>query len=125
MTTRETPARQAGRGRAVPHRRTPKASRLAILSKTGITDVYASSIVGDVGTSPITGAIKTFPRRGIKDSPPLRRVAPQKSALDVELERRIIPRAPDVDGEYRAGAIACEQRVDGFEEKPFHAGHRL
>ncbi len=71
------------------------------------------------------GAIKTFPRRGIKDSPPLRRVAPQKSALDVELERRIIPRAPDVDGEYGAGAIACEQRVDGFEEKPFHAGHRV
>lgn len=28
----------------------------AILSKTGITDVYASSITGDVGTSPITGA---------------------------------------------------------------------
>jgi hypothetical protein len=28
----------------------------AILTKTGITDVYESSIVGDVGTSPITGA---------------------------------------------------------------------
>lgn len=28
----------------------------AILSKTGITDVYASAITGDVGTSPITGA---------------------------------------------------------------------
>ena len=28
----------------------------AILTKTGITDVYKSSIVGDVGTSPITGA---------------------------------------------------------------------
>src|ERR1039457_1634281 len=27
-----------------------------ILSKTGITDVYASAIVGNVGTSPITGA---------------------------------------------------------------------
>ena len=26
-----------------------------ILSKTGITDVYASPIVGNVGTSPITG----------------------------------------------------------------------
>ncbi|MCU1385155.1 MAG: hypothetical protein JWL71_3852 [Acidobacteria bacterium] len=32
------------------------AGRFAILSKTGITDVYASAIVGDVGTSPITGA---------------------------------------------------------------------
>ena len=28
----------------------------AILTKTGITDVYASSVKGDVGTSPITGA---------------------------------------------------------------------
>lgn len=28
----------------------------AILSQTGITDVYRSAIVGDVGTSPITGA---------------------------------------------------------------------
>lgn len=28
----------------------------AILSQTGITDVYASAITGDVGTSPITGA---------------------------------------------------------------------
>ena len=32
------------------------AGGFAILSKTGITDVYASAIVGDVGTSPITGA---------------------------------------------------------------------
>lgn len=32
------------------------ASTFAILSSSGITDVYASSIVGDVGTSPITGA---------------------------------------------------------------------
>jgi hypothetical protein len=32
------------------------AGTFAILSKTGITDVYASKIVGDVGTSPITGA---------------------------------------------------------------------
>jgi hypothetical protein len=30
--------------------------KFAILSQTGITDVYASAIVGDVGTSPITGA---------------------------------------------------------------------
>jgi hypothetical protein len=28
----------------------------AVLSKTGITDIYRSAIVGDVGTSPITGA---------------------------------------------------------------------
>src|SRR5580693_3237488 len=32
------------------------AGGFVILSKTGITDVYASAIVGDVGTSPITGA---------------------------------------------------------------------
>ena len=32
------------------------AATFAILSKTGITDVYASAITGDVGTSPITGA---------------------------------------------------------------------
>ncbi len=33
-----------------------KAGNFAILSKTGITDVYASAITGNVGTSPITGA---------------------------------------------------------------------
>lgn len=32
------------------------AGSFAILSKTGITDVYASVVTGDVGTSPITGA---------------------------------------------------------------------
>jgi Ice-binding-like/Bacterial Ig-like domain len=32
------------------------AGKFAILSKTGITDVYASAITGDVGTSPITGS---------------------------------------------------------------------
>jgi hypothetical protein len=32
------------------------AGNFAILSKSGITDVYASAITGDVGTSPITGA---------------------------------------------------------------------
>ena len=32
------------------------AGNFAILSKSGITDVFASAIVGDVGTSPITGA---------------------------------------------------------------------
>ncbi|MEO5658630.1 MAG: ice-binding family protein [Polaromonas sp.] len=32
------------------------AGNFALLSKTGITDVYASAIVGNVGTSPITGA---------------------------------------------------------------------
>ncbi len=32
------------------------AGAFAILSKSGITDVYASAITGDVGTSPITGA---------------------------------------------------------------------
>ena len=33
-----------------------KAGAFAILSKTGITDVYASAVTGNVGTSPITGA---------------------------------------------------------------------
>ncbi|MFT5047327.1 MAG: hypothetical protein ACI8UP_004321 [Porticoccaceae bacterium] len=33
-----------------------EASDFAILSQSGITNVYASSIVGNVGTSPITGA---------------------------------------------------------------------
>ena len=32
------------------------AGNFAILSKSGITDVYASAVKGDVGTSPITGA---------------------------------------------------------------------
>src|ERR1035437_129368 len=32
------------------------AGTFVILSKTGITDVYASAVTGDVGTSPITGA---------------------------------------------------------------------
>ena len=32
------------------------AGTFTILSKSGITDVYASAITGDVGTSPITGA---------------------------------------------------------------------
>ena len=32
------------------------AGTFTILSKTGITNVYPSAIVGDVGTSPITGA---------------------------------------------------------------------
>ena len=32
------------------------AGDFAILSKTGVTDVYASKITGDVGASPITGA---------------------------------------------------------------------
>jgi len=33
-----------------------KAGIFAILTKTGITDVFASSITGDIGASPITGA---------------------------------------------------------------------
>lgn len=33
-----------------------KAGTFAVLSKTGITDVYASAVTGNVGTSPITGA---------------------------------------------------------------------
>ena len=32
------------------------AGTFAILTKTGITDVFASSVKGDIGTSPITGA---------------------------------------------------------------------
>ena len=33
------------------------AGNFTILSKTGVTDVYASAITGNVGTSPITGAV--------------------------------------------------------------------
>jgi hypothetical protein len=33
-----------------------KADTFAILSKTGITDVHPSAVIGDVGVSPITGA---------------------------------------------------------------------
>jgi len=33
-----------------------QAGTFAILSKTGVTDVYASAVTGDVGSSPITGA---------------------------------------------------------------------
>jgi hypothetical protein len=32
------------------------AGTFAVLSKTGVTNVYASAIIGDVGSSPITGA---------------------------------------------------------------------
>ena len=32
------------------------AANFAILTKTGVTDVYASAVTGDVGASPITGA---------------------------------------------------------------------
>ena len=32
------------------------AETFAILSQSGITDVYPSNVTGDVGTSPITGA---------------------------------------------------------------------
>ena len=45
---------------SVAHVRAPvklgSAGTFALLSKTGITDVYASAITGDVGASPITGA---------------------------------------------------------------------
>ncbi len=34
-----------------------QADTSVLLSQSGITDVYRSAIVGDVGTSPITGAI--------------------------------------------------------------------
>jgi len=36
------------------------AGEFVILSKTGITDVYKSSVTGDIGTSPITGAAITL-----------------------------------------------------------------
>src|SRR5664279_5590570 len=32
------------------------AGNFVILSKSGITDVYKSTVTGDIGTSPITGA---------------------------------------------------------------------
>jgi outer membrane receptor protein involved in Fe transport len=37
------------------------AGTFAILTKTGVTDVPASAITGDVGTSPITGAALLLP----------------------------------------------------------------
>ena len=43
----------------VPHRALVNlglAGSFAILSKSGITDVYPSAVTGDIGTSPITGA---------------------------------------------------------------------
>jgi hypothetical protein len=52
-TTKPAPVTQ-GKGPAVVNLRL--AGSFVILSKTGITDVYASAIVGNVGTSPITGA---------------------------------------------------------------------
>jgi hypothetical protein len=48
------PMKARGRGPAPVILRT--AGDFAILSKSGITDVYASAITGNVGTSPITGA---------------------------------------------------------------------
>jgi Ice-binding-like len=54
--------RQVGNGSATQVKPVVAAVRLgtagnfAILSKSGITDVYASAITGNVGTSPITGA---------------------------------------------------------------------
>src|SRR5665647_1452934 len=36
------------------------AGEFVILSKSGITDVYKSSVTGDIGTSPITGAAITL-----------------------------------------------------------------
>ncbi|WP_411281349.1 ice-binding family protein [Gemmatimonas sp.] len=47
-------AAQLGVGPAPVRLRT--SGTFAVLSKSGITDVYASAISGDVGTSPITGA---------------------------------------------------------------------
>ncbi len=53
-TSSFTSGADVGRGPAPVNLRS--AGNFAILSKTGITDVYASAITGDVGTSPITGA---------------------------------------------------------------------
>ena len=49
-----TSAFAAGPGPAPVNLRT--AGDFAILTKSGITDVPASAVTGDVGTSPITGA---------------------------------------------------------------------
>ena len=55
-----TAAGPSERSLSVSNRQAPvdlrSAGTFAILSKTGVTDVYASAITGDVGTSPITGA---------------------------------------------------------------------
>ncbi len=48
--------RQVSNGRTHAGVLLASAGNFAILSKSGITDVYKSTITGDVGTSPITGA---------------------------------------------------------------------
>jgi hypothetical protein len=52
--TKSTTARARSSALTAVNLRT--AGNFAILSETGITDVYASAITGDLGTSPITGA---------------------------------------------------------------------
>jgi hypothetical protein len=60
--TTDLSQRQLGNARAtqavpvIAAVRLGSAGNFAILSKSGITDVYASAITGNVGTSPITGA---------------------------------------------------------------------
>ncbi|MFA5909527.1 MAG: ice-binding family protein [Vicinamibacterales bacterium] len=54
VVSSNTSARERGLGPVPVNLGT--AGTFAILSKSGITDVYASAVVGDVGTSPITGA---------------------------------------------------------------------
>ena len=48
------------KGSSLPTVNLGLAGEFVILSKTGITSVYKSSILGDIGTSPITGAAMTL-----------------------------------------------------------------
>jgi hypothetical protein len=56
MATATTSAEERQLRSTIPKVMLGVAEEFAILSATGITDVYPSAVVGDVGTSPITGA---------------------------------------------------------------------
>lgn len=54
-TYRPTPSTVSARPSAHPAVNLRTAGRFAVLTKTGVTDVFASRITGDVGAGPITG----------------------------------------------------------------------
>ena len=56
LTSKNSPANNSKAGGKLEVVNLGLSGDFVILSKTGITDVYKSSVAGDVGTSPITGA---------------------------------------------------------------------
>lgn len=60
LTLEETSTKQLSRNAVLETVNLGLAGDFVILSKTGITSVYKSSILGDIGTSPITGAAMTL-----------------------------------------------------------------